>query len=43
MPKKLLLTGARSVMFTRGLLADIIEENFTSVFIKRSLTGRKFL
>lgn len=30
MPKKLLLTGARSVMFTRGLLADIIEENFLS-------------
>lgn len=28
MPKKLVLTGARSAMFTGGLLAYIIEENF---------------
>ncbi len=28
MPKKLVLIGAGSAMFTRGLLADIIEENF---------------
>jgi hypothetical protein len=28
MPKKLLPTEARSVIFTGGLLADIIEENF---------------
>ena len=28
MPKKLLPTEARSVIFTRELLADIIEENF---------------
>jgi len=27
-PKKLVLIGAGSAMFTRGLLADIIEENF---------------
>lgn len=28
MPKKLVLIGAGIAMFTRGLLADIIEENF---------------